>query len=170
MNQTISQGVHDGTGYVVGSPNLFPANIANGVNIFGVVGTLTSYPSFSYGTTVIGGMYGVSQTSIGEWRVVKTFYPKFTGKVTMVFDLSRYGGSGEVMYAQVTVNGVRVGESQYTTNSAAPTLFSVDMDVTNSSVVRLNLMSGGTYVYATNTVVLLCVSGTPPLATFEKNM
>jgi len=52
VNQAIPAGYHNGQGYVVGSPNLIPANIKNGVNIFGVVGSLpnvddvvlTSYP------------------------------------------------------------------------------------------------------------------------------
>lgn len=39
-NQAILKGVHDGTGYVVGSPNLLPSNIKSGVNIFNVVGNL----------------------------------------------------------------------------------------------------------------------------------
>ncbi|MFF2795398.1 hypothetical protein [Lysinibacillus xylanilyticus] len=38
-NKAILKGVHDGTGYVEGSPNLVPSNIKSGVNIFGVVGT-----------------------------------------------------------------------------------------------------------------------------------
>ncbi|MFJ7185822.1 coiled-coil domain-containing protein [Lysinibacillus xylanilyticus] len=39
VNQAITAGVHDGTGYVVGSPNLIPANIKRGVSMFGVTGT-----------------------------------------------------------------------------------------------------------------------------------
>lgn len=38
MNQAITQGVHDGTGYVVGSPNLLPQNIKKGVSMFNVTG------------------------------------------------------------------------------------------------------------------------------------
>lgn len=39
VNQTITQGVHDGTGYVVGSPNLVSQNIKKGVTMFNVTGT-----------------------------------------------------------------------------------------------------------------------------------
>jgi len=39
VNQAITAGVHDGTGYSQGSPNLIPANIKKGVTIFGATGT-----------------------------------------------------------------------------------------------------------------------------------
>jgi hypothetical protein len=42
MAVTITQGYHDGTGLVAGDPDLTAANIANGVNIFGVVGSLST--------------------------------------------------------------------------------------------------------------------------------
>ncbi|ACA41225.1 phage tail protein [Lysinibacillus sphaericus] len=41
-NKAILKGVHDGTGYVEGSPHLLASNIKKGVNIFGVVGTAPS--------------------------------------------------------------------------------------------------------------------------------
>lgn len=39
-NQAILDGYHNGSGYVAGDPDLVARNIRNGVNIFGVVGTL----------------------------------------------------------------------------------------------------------------------------------
>ncbi|MFN2427933.1 MAG: DUF1566 domain-containing protein [Candidatus Binatia bacterium] len=42
MAVTITQGYHDGTGLVAGDPDLTAANIASGVDIFGVVGSLST--------------------------------------------------------------------------------------------------------------------------------
>ncbi|MFF2794991.1 phage tail protein [Lysinibacillus xylanilyticus] len=39
VNQTITKGIHDGTGYVYGSPNLVASNVRKNVNLFGVMGT-----------------------------------------------------------------------------------------------------------------------------------
>ncbi|MEB2301752.1 hypothetical protein LAV72_19290 [Lysinibacillus xylanilyticus] len=169
VSQWILKGVHDGTGYVEGSPNLLPQNIAKDVNIFGVVGTAFTPPPFLYGTTVIAGSYVLSQTSRNTWTIVKSFSPKFTGQITMVFDLYRYGGDGsnETMYAQVRNNGVVVGQIQYTTYSSANTFFSIDMDVKQGDNIALYTMSQSEYAYATNSVVLLCVAGTSPIATFN---
>lgn len=41
--QTIAAGYHNGSGYVEGDADLVAANIAQGVNLFGVVGTLRAY-------------------------------------------------------------------------------------------------------------------------------
>jgi len=38
-NQAITKGIHDGTGYVYGSPNLVASNVRKNVNLFGVTGT-----------------------------------------------------------------------------------------------------------------------------------
>ncbi|MEB7452489.1 hypothetical protein [Lysinibacillus sphaericus] len=50
VNQAITQGVHDGTGYVHGSTNLMSQNIKKGVTIFNVSGTyegeLSGYDSY----------------------------------------------------------------------------------------------------------------------------
>lgn len=46
-NKGILQGVHDGTGYVEGSPNLLASNIRAGVNIFGIVGTAPIAPRWA---------------------------------------------------------------------------------------------------------------------------
>lgn len=40
--QTIKRGIHNGAGTVQGDPNLVPANILNGVSIFGVTGTVST--------------------------------------------------------------------------------------------------------------------------------
>lgn len=42
-NVPIPEGYHNGTGYVVGDANLVAENIAEGINIFGKVGTYTGY-------------------------------------------------------------------------------------------------------------------------------
>lgn len=47
-NQTIAEGYHNGNGYVEGDGNLTSGNIKNGVNIFGVNGSLDP----SYNTTI----------------------------------------------------------------------------------------------------------------------
>ncbi|KMY28300.1 hypothetical protein ACZ11_24035 [Lysinibacillus xylanilyticus] len=44
-NKAVSAGLHDGTGYVEGSPNLIASNIKVGINMFGVVGTLKDVSS-----------------------------------------------------------------------------------------------------------------------------
>ncbi|MTI57495.1 hypothetical protein [Geosporobacter ferrireducens] len=55
-NQTIAAGYHNGSGIVIGSSNLVPSNIKNGVNIFGVIGT--------YGSAVTG------LTTLGVWATI----------------------------------------------------------------------------------------------------
>lgn len=53
-SQAILKGVHDGTGYVEGSPNLIASNIKKGVNMFGVMGSLEELPDWgNYITTDI---------------------------------------------------------------------------------------------------------------------
>lgn len=46
-DQVIPAGYHNGSGKVVGDPDLTPENIKRGVNIFGVTGTLTPAPNLS---------------------------------------------------------------------------------------------------------------------------
>lgn len=55
-NQTIAAGYHNGSGYVAGDTDLVAANIAQGVNLFGVTGTLT------VGTTYEAGVPKTGQT------------------------------------------------------------------------------------------------------------
>lgn len=50
-NQTISAGYHNGSGYVVGDPDLIPANILSTANIFGVQGAAQAGKKFAIGTT-----------------------------------------------------------------------------------------------------------------------
>jgi|GEM_PF-6961620 len=52
-NITIPKGIHNGQGYVVGDPDLDPANIANGVNIFGVAGTHSAINKIQRGSVTL---------------------------------------------------------------------------------------------------------------------
>lgn len=52
-NQAIAAGYHNGSGYVVGDPDLIPANILNTANIFGVQGAAQTGKKFASGTTAI---------------------------------------------------------------------------------------------------------------------
>ena len=49
-NQAIAAGYHNGSGYVVGDPDLIPANILSGKNIFGVAGAVQVGKKFASGT------------------------------------------------------------------------------------------------------------------------
>ncbi|MEK4606537.1 hypothetical protein [Geobacillus sp. FSL W8-1251] len=50
IDQTIPAGYHNGSGIVKGDPDLIPANIKQGVDIFGVVGTLVEGKRWASGT------------------------------------------------------------------------------------------------------------------------
>ncbi len=63
-NQTISQGYHDGTGYVEGDTDLIASNILADKNVFGVVGT--SLKNLWNGTRTDGGFDGGSQANGGN--------------------------------------------------------------------------------------------------------
>ncbi|WP_255250307.1 hypothetical protein [Lysinibacillus fusiformis] len=167
VNQAITQGVHDGTGYVIGSPNLLPKNIAKDINIFGVYCTAMVFPPLTPGTTIIGGTFKLTQSSWTEYYLAKSIYPKVSGKITLVFDLSRYGGSsGDSAAARIMKNNVQIGEYQYRTESTFPTFYSLDIDVSPSDTIQIQIMSYVSRAYAQNSVVLICVAGVPPLASF----
>ena len=56
-NQAIAAGYHNGSGSVAGSANLVPANIKDGVNIFGKVGTLKpAEPIVNIGSSAMSGL------------------------------------------------------------------------------------------------------------------
>ncbi|MFE3573953.1 hypothetical protein [Lysinibacillus sp. NPDC059133] len=172
VNQAITAGVHDGTGYVVGSPNLIPANIKKGVNIFGVTGDASTYPAPSHGTTVVAGVYDLSQTSRTTWDFAKSIYPNFYGDVTLVFDLAKYsGGLNDKVYAYVTKNGATIGQGNYSTNSSSSTVFTINTTVLGTDIIRLYISCGSSSngMYVNNSMFLLCFGGTPPLGVFEKN-
>ncbi|AEG59373.1 hypothetical protein [Desulforamulus ruminis] len=62
-NQTIQAGYHSGSGVVQGSPNLLPANIRNGVDIFGVIGNLAGVKLKSIQVIPVSNLFGRYQTA-----------------------------------------------------------------------------------------------------------
>lgn len=70
FNQTITQGYHDGTGYVAGDLNLVPGNIKSGITIFGVTGD-TNVVNTSDATA--------SNTDIIEGKIAYSNGTKLTG-------------------------------------------------------------------------------------------
>lgn len=172
VNKAITAGVHDGTGYVEGSPNLIPANIKKGSNIFGVVGDASTYPVPSHGTTIVGGVYGLSQYGGFSWTLAKTIKPNFSGNVTLIFDLAKIGGNlNDNVMAYVSKNGTTIGQANYTTNSSSATVFTINTTVAPGDILRLYITNGstGTTIYVNNMMFMLAFGGTPPLGVFEKN-
>ncbi len=53
-NQVIAAGYHNGSGYVVGDPDLIPANILSAANIFGVQGAVQVGKKFASGEATSG--------------------------------------------------------------------------------------------------------------------
>jgi len=172
VNKAITAGVHDGTGYVEGSPNLIPANIKKGANIFGVVGDASTYPVPSHGTTIVGGVYGLSQYGGFLWTLAKTIKPNFSGNVTLIFDLAKYAGNlNDNVMAYVSQNGTTIGQANYTTNSSSPTVFTINTTIAIGDILRLYITNGttSTTIYVNNMMFMLAFGGTPPLGVFEKN-
>lgn len=172
VNKAITAGVHDGTGYVEGSPNLIPANIKKGANIFGVMGDASTYPVPSHGTTIVGGVYGLSQYGGFSWTLTKTIKPNFSGNVTLIFDLAKIGGNlNDNVMAYVSKNGTTIGQANYTTNSSSATVFTINTTVAPGDILRLYITNGstGTTIYVNNMMFMLAFGGTPPLGVFEKN-
>jgi hypothetical protein len=63
---TISQGYHNGTGSVAGDPDLLATNIAQGIDIFGVVGALTPSQPLKTGQTTCWSDTGASVPCFGS--------------------------------------------------------------------------------------------------------
>ncbi|AXM89394.1 hypothetical protein CI793_09610 [Anoxybacillus ayderensis] len=70
IDQTIPDGYHNGSGIVKGDPDLIPSNIRQGVNIFGVTGTLVEGKRWASGTVSITNNNSVSVTGLA-------FNPKY---------------------------------------------------------------------------------------------
>jgi len=88
VNQAITQGVHDGTGYVLGSPNLLPQNIKNGVTMFGVTGTLNSEMADRH-VQYVGNGVPTSPVVVPKSQPFLTI----TGDGYRMFEWYPYGGS-----------------------------------------------------------------------------
>jgi len=120
--QTIPAGYHNGNGTVVGDTDLIAGNIKSGVNIFGVLGSLTDNTQMTAGDTKVA-MYYTSLLATydcpanqgtnylkGPYLTVKR-----TGTVRIFFEIiCPYTN----IYAKVYVNGVAVGTERIYQNSS----------------------------------------------------
>jgi len=88
-NQAIAAGYHNGSGYVVGDPNLIASNIRSGVSIFGVTGSLKPKyeASGTISVTANSTSYSVSGLSFTPVLVIITHwwgsYTAFAAKGTL---------------------------------------------------------------------------------------
>lgn len=154
-NKAILQGVHDGTGYVQGSPNLIAANIKKDTNIFGVVGSFN--PIAVDPATMPGGAkfnidpYGSVTNPIsfptfsGDIPYGTTKIVSFTARLSMVVALpiiftrrqitNIYQSSARITIVDLTT-GLEVYNSQPIFKSGGTTI---------GPIVNLSLMAGRTY-------------------------
>ena len=79
-DQPIPLGFHDGTGKVVGDPDLIPQNIRAGVDIFGVIGSLVPAQIATGQTTITSSLLAFPyQDSSGNPVNKSTFFLEVTG-------------------------------------------------------------------------------------------
>lgn len=97
-NQAIPHGYHNGTGIVMGDPDLTAGNIKTGVSIFGVTGTLNpgvSRAKLTYNPADVTG-FGSGTTTIFTFNITGlTFTPAaaFLTGTSLVYTLGGGGGS-----------------------------------------------------------------------------
>jgi len=113
-NQTIPLGYHNGSGLVYGSSNLTSPNIANGVNIFGVIGNFTGGQKFSYGTkaSVLSGSYQMLTVSLTfQPRLILAYYVNMSDII--LYDSINYGTTNYLSKG----NAVSGSQTSVATNS-----------------------------------------------------
>lgn len=97
-NQAILQGVHDGTGYVEGSPNLIPSNIKSGVNLFNVLGTLRTTANIAI-QSITANVYSTTSGPYTSSVLIPGTYKPLYWTCTGIFgSYPEYGSGGGNKY------------------------------------------------------------------------
>jgi hypothetical protein len=164
VNQTIANGNHDGTGYVVGDSDLVTGNIKSGVNIFGVVGKasvvdtadgtttadkiLNTYTGYVNGAKVTGTMANNGAVTITPGATAKAIPVGYhNGSGTVATDVNLVTGN---IISGKTIFGVAGKASVVETSSANATAGQMLSGVTgyvNGALITGNIASKTAQTY-----------------------
>ncbi|PKM75269.1 MAG: hypothetical protein CVU92_02345 [Firmicutes bacterium HGW-Firmicutes-17] len=127
VQQTITGGHHNGSGYVVGDADLIADNIKKNINIFGVVGNIdtplisTNFSGLAFLTTTGEGVGGISPSNIftfgynGGYYVKKyTWSGTFLGQTAISYQVFQYDHIRNELLAGTGSPMVRYSPDNYT--------------------------------------------------------
>ncbi|MGE6604852.1 hypothetical protein ACQKEY_24550 [Lysinibacillus fusiformis] len=142
VNQPITKGEHNGSGYVKGEPNLLPANIKKGVSLYGVQGAVNPL--------------GAGDTQIYKYPVVypilRLNYEKIGGiKVslggTYRVNIGIAGYSAGTTSVRIYVNGVPVGYERSLVGNNTILGYVEDLTVNDGDEIQVWGKVSSTYDY-----------------------
>lgn len=132
-DQSIPAGYHNGNGKVVGDPDLIPANIRQGVNIFGVVGNLE--PLEPGDNVVVSATTPRSHDSTSPLKLKEIRISK-KGTYRVKFDLFP-NGVGFTAYARIYVNDVGRGILRSNNVNSSPITFTEDITINDNDLIQI---------------------------------